>query len=123
MWSEKNFANPNRVKTGVQMDEQRNDNLAEVIDLRVQVYGDPVDTFPRVASIWSGIIGHEVTAIEVALCMVGYKILRTQVQPDYSDNSDDIEGYLDIFRQLVGEDMVHARSVTEYIDKKIMGET
>jgi hypothetical protein len=49
---------------------------------------------------------------------MGYKILRAQHTPDYSDNSDDIEGYLDIFRELVGEDMVHARSVSEYLEKR-----
>ena len=45
-------------------------------------------------------------------------MLRRQHTPDYSDNSDDIEGYLDIFRTLVGDDMVHARSVEEYLVQK-----
>jgi hypothetical protein len=43
------------------------------------------------------------------------KLVRTSHTPDYSDNSDDIEGYLDIFRKVVGEDMVHARTVSEYL--------
>ena len=38
--------------------------------------------------------------------------------PCYSDNSDDIEGYLDIFRKLVGEDMIHARTVSDFIAQK-----
>jgi hypothetical protein len=92
--------------------------LGEVIDQRVAVYGNPVDTFARVAQIWSGILDTEVSAHDVALCMMGYKILRTQVCPDYSDNSDDIAGYLDIFQQIVGDDMVHARSVPEYVKAK-----
>jgi hypothetical protein len=89
-----------------------------LIERRKQVYGDPVTTFPRVAQIWSGILGCEVTAADVPLMLIGYKLLRAQVTPDYSDNSDDVEGYLDIFRTVVGEDMVHARSVEEYIAKK-----
>jgi Domain of unknown function (DUF6378) len=96
----------------------RSDLLHEVIDERVQVYGRPVDTFPRVAQIWSGILGFEVSAADVTLCLIGYKLLRTQVTPDYSDNSNDIEGYLDIFRQIQGKDMVHARSVEEYVAEK-----
>jgi pyruvate-formate lyase-activating enzyme len=68
--------------------------------------------------VWSGILGHHVNAVDVPLCLMGMKLVRTQVTPDYSDNSDDIEGYLDIFRQLVGEDMVHARLTSEYLEKK-----
>jgi Domain of unknown function (DUF6378) len=98
--------------------EERGEMLREVIDRRVAVYGNPVDTFVRVAQIWSGILDTEVTAHDVALCMMGYKILRTRVCPDYSDNSDDIAGYLDIFQQIMGDDMVHARSVPEYLKAK-----
>lgn len=92
--------------------------LDELIDDRKAVYGDPVTTFPRIAQIWSGILGTEVSAYDVALCLIGYKVLRTQMTPDYSDNSDDIEGYLDIFRSLVGTDMVRARSVDDYLAQK-----
>lgn len=92
--------------------------VEEVIDGREGVYGDPVTTFPRVAQIWSGILGHEVTAEQAVLMLIGYKTLRASMTPDYSDNSDDIEGYLDIFRKVVGADMVHARSVDEYLEKK-----
>lgn len=95
--------------------EVREGTLGEVIDERVQVYGVPTETFPRVAQIWSGIVGHEITATDVTLMMIGYKVLRAQVMPSYADNSDDIDGYLDLFRQLVGEEMIHARSVDEFI--------
>jgi len=50
--------------------------------------------------------------------LAGYKLVRAAKAPDYSDNSDDVEGYLDIFRKVVGEDMIHARSVTAYIEEK-----
>jgi hypothetical protein len=90
----------------------------EVIDRRRQVYGEPKDGFPRIAQVWSGITGHEISALDVPLMLIGLKAVRTQITPDYSDNSDDIEGFLAIFRELVGEDMVHARLVSEYIEKK-----
>ena len=91
---------------------------AELITERRKVYGDPEDTFIRIAQVWTGIIGHTVNPVDVPLMMAGMKLVRTQVCPDYSDNSDDIDGYMDIFRLLVGEDMVEARSVQEYLDIK-----
>lgn len=90
-------------------------NAEELVAERRRVYGDPEEGFIRVAQIWSGILDTEVNATDVALCMIGYKLLRTQVCPTYSDNSDDIDGYLNIFRKIVGEDMVHARTVEEYL--------
>lgn len=99
-------------------EEQRDGTVGEVIDQRVQVYGNPVETFARIAEVWSGILGVTVDATDVPLCLIGMKLVRTTQAPDYSDNSDDVEGYLDIFRQLVGEDMIHARSVKEYVELK-----
>lgn len=96
----------------------RDGTVGELIDRRRQVYGEPTETFPRIAQVWSGISGHEISALDVPLMLIGLKAVRTQVAPDYSDNSDDIEGFLDIFRELVGEDMVKARLVSEYIEKK-----
>lgn len=97
---------------------ERNATVSEVIDGRRGVYGDPAEMFARAAQIWSGIIGYPINACDVPLMLIGYKVLRAQHTPDYSDNSDDIEGYLDIFRELLGEDMIHARSVSEYLEKK-----
>lgn len=97
--------------------DMRDGNVGELIDGRIDVYGDPVTGFIRHAQVWSGILGHEVQPWQVALCMIGYKLVRTGITPDYSDNSDDVDGYLDIFRQLIGEDMVHARDTAEYVAK------
>lgn len=100
------------------MTEERSDLLDEMIDRRVQVYGNPVETFERIAQVWSGILGHPVQSVEVPLMMAGMKMVRAQVMPDYSDNSDDIDGYMDIFRQLVGDDMINARTVADFIAQK-----
>jgi hypothetical protein len=54
----------------------------------------------------------------VPLFMMGLKLVRTAQCPDYSDNSDDIEGWLGIFRQVIGDDMIEARLVSEYLEKK-----
>ncbi len=97
---------------------EREGTLGEVIDRRVQVYGDPVKTFVDIAAVWSGIAGVEIQPATVPLMMVGLKAVRARVMPEYSDNSDDIDGYMDIFRQLVGDDMIHARSVNEFIAQR-----
>ena len=92
--------------------------VTEVIDGRSSVYGDPVDGMKRTAQIWSGILDFEVRPDQVALMLMGYKLMRASECPEYSDNSDDVEGSLDIFKKVVGEDMVHARSVSEYLEIK-----
>jgi uncharacterized protein DUF6378 len=89
----------------------------EVIDGRRGVYGEPTNTFARMAQMISGLLGFEVHAWQVPLILIITKMVRTNQCPTYSDNSDDIEGYLAIFRELVGDDMVHARSVDEYLEK------
>jgi len=101
---------------------ERSALLNEVIDRRRQVYGEPSETFPRVAQVWSGLIGHEIHAWEVPLMMAAYKMVRTQVMPEYSDNSQDILGYMDIFFELMGSDMVFARSVEDFIAQRWPGE-
>lgn len=101
-----------------QRTEEPSDTVSEVIDGRRGVYGDPSEMFARAAQIWSGITGHEINAVDVPLMLIGYKVLRAAHTPDYADNSDDIEGYLDIFRELVGPDMIQARSVSEYLELK-----
>lgn len=93
-------------------------SVKEVVDSRIAVYGDPVNTFARMAQMWSAILNHEVQPWEVPLMMVCVKMVRTTQAPDYSDNSDDIEGYLEIFRTIMGEDMVQASSVSEYVAKR-----
>lgn len=102
----------------VELVDERDGELGELIDRRVQVYGNPVETFARIAQVWTGIIGHEIQPWEVPLMMAGMKMVRADVMPDYSDNSDDIDGYLDIFRKIIGPDMIHARTVNEFIEKK-----
>jgi hypothetical protein len=98
--------------------EERAGTLGEVIDRRVQVYGDPVVGFAEIAQMWSVFLGHDVQAWEVPIMMALMKVVRMKSSPDYSDHIDDIKGYADIFEKVMGEDMIQARSVNEYIEKK-----
>jgi hypothetical protein len=92
--------------------------IESLVEGRKKVYGDPVFHMIRVASVWSGILGHDVRPSQVPLLMAGLKMVRASETPDYSDNSDDIDGYMDIFRRVVGDDMIYARSVLEYEQEK-----
>lgn len=100
------------------MSEQLIDSAEELVRQRNAVYGNLLDTMPRTAQIWSGILGTEVNATDVVLCLIGLKMVRAAEVPDYSDNIDDILGYAEMFRKLLGPDMIQARSVDEYLDKK-----
>lgn len=97
---------------------QPSDIVDEVIDGRRSVYGQPTDTFARIAQMWSAQLGTEVNAWQVPLMLISMKLIRTGECPEYSDNTDDVEGYLAIFREIIGPDMVHARSVSEFIEER-----
>ena len=51
---------------------------------RQEAYGHPLDNFTRASKIWAVILGCEVSAEQVALCMVGMKVARevNQSKPD-----------------------------------------
>lgn len=63
-----------------------------VADDRQYEYGHPLDNLDRAARIWGVILGTDVTAEQVALCMVGMKIAR-QVHKPKADTVVDIIGY------------------------------
>ncbi len=64
-----------------------------VYGAREQAYGHPADDFERTGRIWAAILGIEqVTAEQVALCMIGLKISR-QTNRHGRDNLVDVCGY------------------------------
>jgi hypothetical protein len=70
-------------------------------------YGHPKDDMDRTAKMWSAVLGHEVTAEQVALCMCCVKISR-QVNRRKRDNLIDLAGYAAVADRIVwkedGED-------------------
>jgi hypothetical protein len=94
------------------------DVTTEVVDGRRSVYGEPSESFPRVAQAWSAILGTEVRPDQVPLLLIGYKLIRASECPEYSDNIDDVDGYAKIFREVMGDRLIEARSVTEFLEKK-----
>lgn len=74
---------------------------------RAKDYGDPVESFARIALIWSGILGTPVSSEQVAMCLIGLKLSRLSHTPTHHDSWVDVVGYA----ALGGE--VAARSINE----------
>ena len=68
------------------------DSLAATINDRNTQYGDPADSFGRIAALWTALLGHEVTATDVARCMIALKLSRSLSATD-PDSWTDIAGY------------------------------
>lgn len=60
---------------------------------RQGTYGHPADDFARTALHWQAVLGVEVSALQVALCMIGVKLSRLTTTPDHRDSIVDVAGY------------------------------
>lgn len=69
--------------------EQAKDTVKD----RGQQYGTVADNFSRTALIWSAILGTNVTAQQVGLCMIGLKVARLSYDQNAADGWVDIAGY------------------------------
>ena len=67
---------------------------------RRDTWGDPLESFDRIAALWRPILGTYVTAEQVALCMIGLKISRFTGSGD-RDSLVDIAGYAGCLEQIV----------------------
>lgn len=65
-------------------------------------YGHPYEDFSRTAQMWSAILGQEVTASQVGLCMIAVKLSR-EVNKSKRDNLVDIAGYAETVRMVLEE--------------------
>jgi len=59
---------------------------------RQKAYGDWSDNAADIATMWSVILGREVTARQVALCMAALKVIRLKHGP-HADSWIDLAGY------------------------------
>lgn len=75
-------------------------------------YGHPLDDFSRAALIWSAILGIDVTAEQVSLCMVGVKIAREVHRPKRDTIVDGI-GYFLTLSMVREERARRARPVSQ----------
>lgn len=93
----------------------------ELLESRREVYGDRVQNMERTAALWSALLGIKIHDWQVPLMMSAYKMFRTFETPDYSDNSDDIDGWKEMFVEVMNANhggIIQARTVEEYQNKK-----
>lgn len=86
---------------------------------RNKSYGDPYDNHQRIANIWKEILGCDVTASQVALCMVGVKLARLVETPDHFDSFVDGAAYMAIAGEIFKEKN-DGRTETETPDGNIV---
>ena len=60
---------------------------------RQTAYGHPHENFPRIAQMWSAILGVPISLEQVPLCMIAVKISR-ECHTHTEDNLTDIIGYV-----------------------------
>lgn len=60
---------------------------------RLKHYGPPIVNFTRIAKLWSVVLGKEITAALVAVCLAQLKISRLCETPDHEDSWVDLAGY------------------------------
>lgn len=65
----------------------------DILDVRGADYGDPVANHERIAALWSAFLGFEVSAHDVAVCMILVKVSRLASSPGHVDSLVDIDGY------------------------------
>ena len=65
-----------------------------------QHYGPPEESMSRIASVWSGILGTQINAGQVALMMAGLKLARLGTDPEHADSLDDLAGYARIYERV-----------------------
>lgn len=75
------------------------EDAAQVVNERQVSYGTREDNFGRIAAMWSAILGCEVSAKDVALCMIALKVAR--LKWGYTrDGAVDICGYAQCLEDL-----------------------
>lgn len=78
------------------------DSTTNILTEREKSWGTATGTHERIAKVWSGILDHEVTPGQVALCMNGLKLVRASINPADSDSFLDGHGYLTIAEEIYG---------------------
>ena len=77
-----------------------------VLNQRDQQYGpnSRAQMHERIARVWSAILRHPVTPMQVALCMAGMKLIRAENAPMVEDSFVDACGYAAIAAELAPTD-------------------
>lgn len=77
---------------------------AHLTAIRGERYGHPSENFKTIAGLWSSVIGTDVTAAQVGLCMILVKVARLATTPDDQDSIQDLAGYAACLEMLAGRE-------------------
>lgn len=77
---------------------------AEAVAANDTTYGPPAKGFELIAARWSLVLGCEVTAAQVALCLIDLKMARLTHHPTHLDSIVDVAGYAACAAELVEAD-------------------
>ena len=69
------------------------EQAADIVVQRRGAYGDATTLFDQIARRWSLTLGTEVTAAQVALCLIDLKLARLTIDPAHADSIMDVAGY------------------------------
>jgi len=94
------------------------DETSELLEGRKATYGDRVKNMEAVAAMWSALKGVHFEPWEIPLLMSAVKMHRIFQSPDYGDSVDDVDGWMQMFREVMGDDLIQVRTVEEYIAEK-----
>ena len=64
-----------------------------IVTARRKAYGDAAALFSQIARRWPLTLGVEVTAAQVALCLIDLKLARLSDDPAHDDSIRDVAGY------------------------------
>jgi hypothetical protein len=76
------------------------DGAVEAIYERSERYGEPEDSFSRIAQLWSGYVKEDLDAKDVSNMMILLKVARNAEGYYHGDNYDDIVGYAEHGKRL-----------------------
>ena len=68
-------------------------DAAKIVTDRGTNYGTPEENFERIAVLWTALLGHEVSAAQVAMMMAALKMARLCADEKHMDSWVDIAGY------------------------------
>ena len=91
-----------------------------ILDGRV-AYGDRVQNMKEQAAMINAYLGtppRAIEAVDVPIIFVLIKAHRLGKMPDYADSYNDIDGYMQIAREVIGDDMIDAATAKEYAEEK-----
>jgi len=76
-----------------------NEKTQKLLNAREKDYGNYVDTFDLIARMWTGYLGYHILPSQVSDMMAILKLCR-EVRKHKQDNLDDLNGYLEISKNL-----------------------